>query len=504
MNIDYKRSLGVLLHITSLYSPYGIGDLGPEARKFASRLAETGATYWQLLPLGPTGYGNSPYSARSAFAGNELFLSPDILFEQGFLTKEELASAPSFPEGRVDFDAVHAWKTPLLTKAASRFLEKNGKSRAYIAFKKENGYWLEDYALYMVLYSKYRDSRWYLWDEKEKNRDPKTLAALKKNKRQNIEIIFALQYLFYEEWTALRSYVNKLGLKLIGDVPIFAGGDSADTWSHLEIFKTDENGAYSAVSGVPPDGFAPEGQLWGTPVYDWKVLKETGYDWWLKRISHLFSLTDVLRIDHFKGMDAYFEIDAKATTAADGKWVKAPGADFFKTVKTTLGKLPIIAEDLGYLTPSVVKLRKSNGFPGMKISQFGFTQKENGDFNADDDFLPHNYERDYVAYTGTHDNDTVRGWFDSLSPLARHQVREYLASPDEEIVWSLIRAVMLSHADTAIFPMQDLLELGADARMNTPGTCNNINWSWRMKKDQFSEYAKNRFAFLARISGRAR
>ncbi len=503
MNIDYNRYSGILLHISSLYSQYGIGDLGIEAYNFIDKLKETGVTHWQILPLGPTGYGNSPYSARSCFAGNELLISPEILEKEGFIEKEELLAHPAFPEGKVDFEAVIKWKLPLLKKAAKRFIEKkDNKSKSYLQFLEESKYWLEDYALFMVLYEKYNDARWFLWDEKEKNRDSKTLAALKKDKKEEIEVWYVLQYFFFTQWEEVKAYAASCNIAIIGDAPIFAGGDSADTWSHLEIFKTDSKGHYSAVSGVPPDNFSATGQLWGTPVYNWKKLKETGYEWWFKRIEHLLKLTDVLRIDHFRGFDAYYEIPAKDKTAEFGKWIKVPGFDFFKTLTKTMGTLPIIAEDLGLMTPSVNKLRKDNKLPGMKIAQFGFSKLENGEYNSKDDFLPHNYERDYVAYTGTHDNDTTLGWYNSLSEEDRHIVREYLSSSDNDIVWKLIEAVLRSHADWAIIPMQDILELGDEARMNFPSTCNDKNWSWMMKQNSFSCDRISRFGHLLKITGR--
>ena len=503
MNIDYERRAGILLHITSLYSKYGIGDLGHQAYRFADALRKTGARYWQVLPLGPTGYGNSPYSARSCFAGNELFISPDMLVEDGLLCPGDICDVPEFPRGKVDFNKVLSWKLPLLKKAASNFLYQKKDSREYARFKKDSVYWLDDYALFMVLYEKYNDARWYsVWDGKEGRRDAKTISSLKKEKKDEIEIWKALQYLFHVQWHRLKDYVNGKGLLLIGDAPIFAGGDSADTWSHIDIFKTDADGRYSKVSGVPPDNFSATGQLWGTPVYDWKKLEETGFEWWFNRIRHLLALTDVLRIDHFRGFDAYYEIPAKDETAEFGKWVKAPGKKFFKTLSKEFGTIPIIAEDLGLMTESVMELRKSNGLPGMKISQFGFSMNADGSFNAMDTFLPHNYDRDYIAYTGTHDNDTTRGWFDSLTDIEKHQVREYLSCNDREVVWALIRATMLSHADTAIIPMQDILELGNQARMNFPSTCNDKNWSWMLDGEDIPAEAMERFAKLVGLSGR--
>ena len=503
MNIDYNRYSGILLHVTSLPSPYGIGDMGEGAYRFIDKLNEIGVTHWQILPLGPTGYGNSPYSPRSSFAGNELLISPDMLKEAGLLTQYEVDSHPAFKADKVEFNSVISWKLPLLKLAARRFIENGGKNqKAYKEFVRSSSYWLEDYALFMVLYEKYNDARWQLWEEGEKNRDALTLKKLKKDKAEEIDEWYVLQYFFFSQWSALKEYANSFNISIIGDAPIFAGGDSADTWSHLEIFKTDEEGHYSSVSGVPPDNFSADGQLWGTPVYNWKKLQETGYEWWFKRIKHLLTLTDVLRIDHFRGFDACYEIKAGSKNAKHGKWVKVPGIDFFKTLSATMGKLPIIAEDLGWMTPSVNKLRKSNKLPGMKIAEFGFTKLEDGTYNSKDDFLPHNYERDYVAYTGTHDNDTVRGWFESLADDEKHIVREYLESNDDEIVFRLIDAVLKSHADWAIIPMQDILEKDGSARMNYPSTCNDDNWSWRMKSEELDDFRLLYFSHLVRISGR--
>lgn len=502
MNISGKRSNGILMHITSLPSEYGIGDFGPEAYRFVDKLHDSLCNYWQLLPLGPTGYGNSPYAARSTFAGNELLISPDLLYRDGYLDKEDLVH-PEFPDDRVDFSLVTEWKLPLLKKAAKNFLLKNKRRKAYRQFLSNESYWLEDYALFMVLYEKYYDARWHtIWDEKEGFRDPKTMEKIKKDKKDEIEIWYALQYLFDQQLFDLRSYANGLGIKTIGDIPIFVGADSADAWSHLELLKTDDEGHYTAVSGVPPDGFSATGQLWGNPVYDWDKHIETDFAWWKERIKRLLKMTDVLRIDHFRGLDAYWEIPAGDKTAENGKWKKSPGKKFFESIKKEMGDLPIIAEDLGFMTDGVIKLRDGNNFPGMKIATMGFSLNDKGELNTFDDFLPMNYTRRFVAYTGTHDNETARAWFDGLSGDEKHHVREYLGSDDSEIVWSLIRAVMMSNADYAIFPMQDVLELGTEARMNFPSTCNEKNWAWRMKADQFDSYRIDRYKFLVRISGR--
>lgn len=502
MNISGKRSNGILMHITSLPSEYGIGDFGPEAYRFADKLKEAGCNYWQLLPLGPTGYGNSPYAARSTFAGNEMLISPEFLYRDGYIEKSDLEH-PEFTEDKVDFQLVEAWKLPLLKKAAENFLSKNSKKKAYREFLERESYWLEDYALFMILYEKYYDARWHsVWDKKEGFRDEKTMKALKKEKKHEIEIWYALQYLFDLQLSELRAYVNSLGIKTIGDIPIFVGADSADAWSHLELLKTDEEGHYTAVSGVPPDGFSATGQLWGNPVYDWKRHVETDFEWWKKRIQRLLKMTDVLRIDHFRGLDAYWEIPAHHKTAEHGKWKKSPGKKFFESIKKEMGELPIIAEDLGFMTDGVTKLRDGNHFPGMKIASMGFSLNDKGELNTFDDFLPMNYTRAFVAYTGTHDNETARAWFDELSEQEKHVVREYLGCNNEEAVWALIRSVMMSNADYAIIPMQDILELGTEARMNFPSTCNSKNWAWRMKKDAFDSYRINRYSFLVKISGR--
>ena len=499
MNIEGKRSSGILLHFTSLPSEYGIGDLGPEAYHMADRMRKAGASLWQVLPLGPTGYGNSPYAQRSAFAANEMLISPEMLYRDGYLRKEDLMH-PQFPEDSVDFSAVEKWKTPRLIKAAENALKK--EKEAIAAFREKEAFWIEDYAIFMVIYDKYRDARWHsVWSRKEGQRDKETIAAIRKEKKNEIDIYIALQYLFQKELDALKDYMNKAKLLLIGDIPIFAAADSADTWSHPELFKRDEMGNFNVVSGVPPDNFSPFGQLWGNPVYDWKKHEKDDFSWWKERIKRTLELCDIIRIDHFRGFAAYYEIKAGETTAEHGVWRKSPGRRFFSLLKKDFGHLPIIAEDLGWLTEDVKKLRDDFGFPGMKITQDGFTFDRNG-LNPYDDFLPHNFTRNFIAYTGTHDNDTVKGWYERKSDVEKHLIREYLSTPDDEIVWSLIKAIMLSNADTAIIPMQDILELGSEARMNVPATCNSRNWSWRMRKNAFSDYRIGRFAFLSRISGR--
>lgn len=503
MNTDYPRYAGILMHITSLPSRFGIGDIGKEAYDFVDNLKKTGATLWQILPLGPTGYGNSPYSPRSSFASNELLISLEKLFEDGWIKEEELESYPSLSSDKVLFDKVTEAKLPLLKKAAERFLEKNEKDRKYAEYKRRQKYWIEDYALFMILYEKYADARWYqMWDAEEARRDKDTIERIKRVSHDEMEIWIAMQYFFDMQWAELKNYANRRGIRIIGDTPIFVGADSADTWSHIELFKTDKTGAFSSVSGVPPDNFSSDGQRWGNPVYDWKKHEETDFSWWKERFKRESERVDILRIDHFRGFDAYYDIKSSEKTARNGKWIKAPGRKLFSSLKKENECLNIIAEDLGFITRSVEKLRKDFSFPGMKISQFGFTFLPDGELNTYDTFLPHNYERDFVAYTGTHDNDTTRGWFSSLSDIERHHVREYLASDDNEIVWALIRAIMLSAADYAVIPMQDILELSTEARMNYPSSCNDRNWSWRMRKDAFDDYRINRMRHLVKISGR--
>lgn len=490
------------MHITSLPSRYGIGDLGPEAYQFAEDAKSAGVQLWQMLPLVPTGYGNSPYAGRSAFAGNELLISPDMLFMSGLLSRSEM-EPPEFPGSRVDYDAVYTWKLPLLKKAAERAASSRFEKCGFEAFCEREGYWLDDYALFMVLYEKHNDARWHtLWTDGERTRDEGTLKRITRDNKEEIEIWKAMQYLFDKEIKALHSFSHSIGIRLIGDIPIYAAADSADTWSHIELFKTDPSGHYSAVSGVPPDMFSPTGQLWGNPIYNWKKHEETGFEWWINRIRRSLDMADIIRIDHFRGFAEYYEIKAGDKTAENGTWRKAPGKKLFAALRKELGNIPIIAEDLGWMTDSVIRLRESNGFPGMKIAQGGFTRNNDGSFNGYDDFLPHNYTREFVAYPGTHDNDTIRGWFSKLSFDDKHMVREYLSSPDEEIVWSMIRSIMMSNADTAIIPMQDVLELGDEARMNYPSTCNDTNWAWRMEKGAFDDYRKGRLAFLSKISGR--
>ena len=503
MKIPENRSAGILMHITSLPGRWGIGDLGPSAYEFAERLVSCGVRYWQMLPLGPTGYGNSPYSGRSTFAGNELLISPELLMKDGFLSPEDLKDVPAFPADHVDFNGVRTWKMPLLRKAAVNALKSADFRKRLREFREANSYWLDDYAVYMILYTRYNDARWYsVWDRKEGAHDAEVCRRILEEKREDADIWQALQLIFDTQCRALRSYCNSRGLLTIGDIPIFVGMDSADAWSKPELFRRGPSGAFSEVSGVPPDNFSADGQLWGTPVYDWDYHTKTGFSWWISRVRRCLELNNVLRIDHFKGFDAYYAIPAGATNAVSGTWTPVPGKRFFKVLRETLGEVPIIAEDLGNMTRTMEELRLENGFPGMKLAQFGFEFDEDGSFDKTDDFLPANYDRMFVAYTGTHDNDTTRGWFNSLQEEQKASVLSYLGCDEATVVDTLVDAVMTSRADLAVIPMQDILGLDGWARMNYPSTCNGVNWTWRMEEGAFSADRMEFFRNLVRKSNR--
>ncbi len=500
-----ERLAGVLMHPTSLPGPYGIGDFGPEAYKFADFLANASAGLWQILPMGPTGYGNSPYSARSTFAGNILLISMDVLMESGYLERDELADMPDFRERRIDFRAVETWKVPLLFKAAKRFRDSadDRERRNYEKFCREQAFWLEDYAVFASAVDEIGDSRWFShWDRELGFRDPEALQLWQTTHSREIELRKVLQYFFFTQWLAIKSYANARGVELVGDIPIFVAADSADAWVNLHLFKTDTSGRFSVQSGVPPDFFSATGQLWGTPLYNWEEHEEELMQWWLHRIRHALRMTDIIRIDHFRGLESYWEVAADDVTAIDGRWVKAPGDTLFSRMQDELGEVPVIAEDLGVMTPEVAALRDNFALPGMKILQFAFDRIGPGELDPANDFLPHNYSRNCVAYTGTHDNDTTLGWFEALDDADRDVVRRYLARPDDDMVWSMIRAVMASVARYAVFPMQDLLSLGTDCRMNKPATVGDENWSWRMLPGENGAFVDARFREMVRLYGR--
>jgi 4-alpha-glucanotransferase len=477
--MKFNRSGGILLHPTSLPGPYGIGDLGPQAYRFVDWLASTGCTLWQVLPLGPTGYGDSPYQCFSAFAGNPYLISFDALIEDGFLTQADAAEMPAFNASRVDYGQLIPWKLELLQQAFSRWSSAAEDLRqAFEQFRGENAAWLDDFALFMSIKEANGGGAWSGWNESLRKREPAVMAKARADHAEDVLRYSFYQFLFFRQWNKLRAYANERDIRIIGDIPIFIAYDSADAWANPDLFFLDEESLPTVVAGVPPDYFSATGQLWGNPLYRWPVHKESGYVWWLERFRSVFQFVDVVRLDHFRGFAGYYEIPYGAPTAEKGQWLTGPGKDFFTTVSRELsgsdnGSLPIIAEDLGVITPDVVELRDGFQLPGMKILQFGFS-------GADNPFLPHNYPANCVAYTGTHDNDTARGWFDSAPPEERNFALRYLDSDGTDFAWDLIRSVWSSVAVYAVAPMQDVLGLGTEARMNYPSRLGG-NWEWRMK-----------------------
>ena len=486
-----ERFCGILIHPTSFNSPYGIGDLGQEARDTIASLATTGIKLWQILPLGPTGYGDSPYAARSSFAGNELLI--DLRQIEG----AELPEDCSDRSARVDYTWVYANKLVLLKKSAANWLNLHSSDSAYLDFVSENSWWLDDYALYQCLVNRFNDSRWYVWKKDIRDRKPDALEHWKKELSEEINIYKTLQYFFYTQWNALHEYANGLGIKIIGDLPIFVAGDSVDVWTNRQLFKIDKNGNQKAGAGVPPDAFSPTGQLWGNPVYNWKEHEKDDFAWYRKRVEMTLKLVDIVRIDHFRGLESYWEVPALSPDASYGKWVKGPGMKLVKHLKG----LNIIAEDLGVITPEVEKLLEDSGFPGMKVLQFAFDLND-GFLNTDNYYLPFNYEYNCAAYTGTHDNDTSRSWFGNLSDSYRDIVRRFLQCPDEDVVWQMMRCLLASNAKYVVFPMQDLMDLGGEARMNAPSTVTSCNWSWRMNPADLESWRLDRLREYISIYGR--
>jgi 4-alpha-glucanotransferase len=494
-----KRGSGILLHLTSLASPYGIGDFGPAAYEFADFLAEAKQRFWQLLPLGPTDpvTGNSPYSSASAFAGNSLLVSPDLMMRDGLLSKQDLE--PVEASRRIDFPAVMAYRERCFRKAFSRF-SGSAAGADYERFCGEHSDWLDDYATFTALKLRFERRAWSEWPREVRLRHKQALDDLKANLAEEIKLVKFVQYLFFRQWTALRNYCNEKSISLIGDIPIYVSDDSADAWSHPEIFKVDEERRPTVVAGVPPDYFSKTGQLWGNPLYRWDALKSQGYKWWIDRVSHALALYDIVRIDHFRGFLAYWEVPAGEKTAVNGRWAKAPGEDFFEALNRCFPNLPIVAEDLGVITPDVKALMKRFGLPGMRVLLFAF-----GDGSPRNPYLPHNYIEACVAYTGTHDNNTTRGWFEAEArPQERQNLTRYLGHPvtAETVAWELIRLAMMSVAATTIFPMQDVLGLGDEARMNRPSTADG-NWNWRLLPGDLDAGLRERLATATETYGRA-
>jgi len=496
-----ERGNGILLHITSLPSPYGIGDLGSGAYSFADFLRETGQKYWQVLPLNPTdpAYGNSPYSSSSAFAGNSLLISPELLVTDGFLAEGDINPPPDLDHRQVDYAAVIAYKSEMLSVAYENF-KVNPEKEDYEKFCRENSYWLDRFTLFQAARSAYRGRAWCQWPRGLRDGEPVFVEDLEKRFQDEIDREKFIQYIFFKQWFALKRYCNELGIRIIGDIPIYVNYDSADVWTNPGLFKLDENGRPLAVSGVPPDYFSKTGQLWGNPVYRWDVLQKTGYGWWVERVAHNLSLFDYLRIDHFRGLVAYWEVPAGEKTAVNGRWVKVPVDDFLNLLRGRFNPLPIVAEDLGLITSDVKEVMRTFGLPGMKVLLFAFDED-----NPRHPYLPHNYENNSIAYTGTHDNNTIVGWLQGeADSRAKRRLFRYLGREPaaEEVHWELVRLVMMSVADVAVFPMQDILGLGAEARMNKPATGQG-NWRWRLLPEQLTPAVREKLGEMTVIYGRS-
>ncbi len=475
--MKFNRQGGILLHPTSLVSPYGIGDLGPGAFAWIDFLASSGCRLWQVLPLGPTGYGDSPYQSFSTFAGNPYLISPKVLLDEGLLTPVDLEVMPSFPANRVDFGAVISWKLALLEKAYTHFEQSDnaGLRLAFDQFTQEQSTWLEDFALFMALKEAHHGRPWTNWEVALRDRHPQAIVAARQKYSHAIKRQAFCQFLFSRQWTDVREYAAKHQIRIIGDIPIFVAHDSSDVWAHRNLYYLNDKGQPTVVAGVPPDYFSKTGQLWGNPLYNWDKHAQDGYDWWLRRISAALNMVDFIRMDHFRGFAGYWEVPGGAPTAEKGRWVTGPGKSFFQVVQNRLGELPFIAEDLGVITPDVVDLRDHFQLPGMRVLQFAFTD------TSDNPFLPHHYVEQCVAYTGTHDNDTVRGWYERVDDKEKAFYRKYMNRDGNQVAWDLIRCVWSSVAVFALAPIQDFLNLGNEARINYPG--NPVgNWAWRLQE----------------------
>jgi len=506
--MNFSRSSGILLHPTSLPGPFGIGDLGPVAYAFAGFLEAAGQSLWQVLPLGPTGYGDSPYACYSAFAGNTLLISPEQLIADNLLTAENLGSIPKGEDERIDFEVVHKYKDSILRNAFASFKQTTAAElgNAFAEFCAQHASWLDDYALFRALKDEHGGIAWNEWEPALVRRETKALETARQKLSEEIEAQKFYQFLFFRQWFALKADCNRRGIKLVGDIPIFVAHDSADVWTNPDQFKLNEDGTPIVVAGVPPDYFSATGQLWGNPLYNWERMQADGFKWWIDRVSATLETFDIARIDHFRGFAACWEIPGSDKTAERGRWVTAPGRELFTAIRAALGQVPIIAEDLGVITPDVEALRDDFGFPGMRILQFAFSSDTK---NID---LPHNYHKNVVVYTGTHDNDSAVGWFSSVagegSTRDAQQIErerdfclKYLNTDGAEIHWDFIRTVLASVANTAVVPLQDVLGLGTEARMNLPNSTEG-NWAWRFKAGALTKGIGERLRGLAELYGR--
>ncbi len=493
-----QRYSGVLLHPTSLPGNTGIGDIGVPAFKFVDFLHESLQTIWQILPLGPVGYGNSPYQSYSAFAGNSLLISLDNLAELGLLTQWEIDSLPK-PDNphRIDFDYVKLEKGILLKKAMNNFMDKADKSlqKEYRKFQSENKWWLDDYSLFMALLDEYDFALWSDWPEEFRDRKPEALENYTSRQSKKIERFRIEQFFFFRQWKALKDYANEKGIRILGDIPIFVAENSADVWVNPDEYFLDEKGKPTVIAGVPPDYFSKNGQRWGNPLYRWSTMRMKHYNWWIKRLKMSLEIVDLIRIDHFRGFAAYWEVPAKEKTAKNGRWIKGPGKHFFNAVEKKLGHLPLVAEDLGVITKSVVELRDEYCLPGMKVMHFAF-----GD-TAHNPYLPHNHRLNSVIYSGTHDNDTTIGWYKQTDAKTKDHVRRYFSCSDDQAPYMILRAVWQSPAKYAIVPMQDVLHKDSWARLNTPGTDKN-NWVWRFEWEELSSHYAESLSYHTALFGR--
>ena len=495
----FERSSGILFHPTSLPGKYGIGTLGKEAYAFIDFLKKSKQKLWQIFPLGPTGYGDSPYQSFSSFAGNPYLIDFDLLIEAHLLSEEDLRDIFfGDNEEHIDYGAIYNQKYPLLRKAYENFKssDNNEMKGSLENFKRENSSWLNDYSLYISLKNHFNGLPWNEWAQDIKNREDGAMHHYRNELADDIEYHNFIQFLFFKQWGDVKRYANENGIKIIGDIPIFVAADSSDAWANPEIFLFDKERKPVKVAGVPPDYFSATGQLWGNPLYNWEKLKDTNYSWWVERVRANLSTCDIIRIDHFRGFEAYWAVPYGDDTAINGQWEPGPGIDLFNAIKSQLGELPIIAEDLGLMTQGVIDLREATGFPGMKILGFAF------DSGEENDYLPHTYTKNCVVYTGTHDNDTLVGWFQKAKEEDREFARNYLNSrADEEIHWDAIRGAWSSVACMAISPVQDFLGLGSEARINTPGVASG-NWQWRLKQGVLNNELAERIAKLTKIYSR--
>lgn len=506
--MTFSRASGILLHPTSLPGPHGIGDLGDEAYRFADFLSASGQSLWQVLPLGPTGYGDSPYACYSAFAGNTLLISPEKLLEQGLIAEVDLPAIPTTSSPRVDFGAAHKTKGALLEQAFANYQRTTDTAlrSEFQTFAAQSVSWLDDYAMFRALKDAHEGKPWYEWERSVAKRTPEAVKRARAELHDQIEAQKFYQFVFFRQWRELKTYCNRRGIQIVGDVPIFVAHDSADVWTNPDQFKLNSDGTPVVVAGVPPDYFSKTGQYWGNPIFNWDHMLADGFKWWIDRVRATLQLVDIARIDHFRGFAACWEIPGGDKTAERGRWVEAPGKELFTAIDEALGELPIIAEDLGVITPDVEKLRDDFGFPGMRILQFAFSSDTK---NID---LPHNYHQNVVVYTGTHDNDTTVGWFNSVAgegstrtaeqiECERNFCMKYLRTDGERIHWHFIQAVLASVANTAIVPLQDVMGLGSEARMNLPNSTAG-NWLWRFNQEDLTDELASQLRELTDLYGR--